>query len=116
MMRVLIDANLSWRLSKLLSDLYNCIPANKTGLQSPASDKDLWNYAQKNGIQIIVTNDEDFEQLSRLWGWPPKVVLLRTGNQSTQYYADLLRRFHKVIVDFLASAELSVLEITGDGL
>jgi predicted nuclease of predicted toxin-antitoxin system len=112
MIRVLIDANLSWRLSKLLSDLFDCIPSNRTGLPIPASDKDLWHYAQKNNIQLIITNDEDFEQLSRLWGWPPKVVLLRTGNQTTQYYADLLRRKFDTINDFLDSEELSVLEIS----
>jgi predicted nuclease of predicted toxin-antitoxin system len=63
---------------------------------------------------LIITNDEDFEQLSRLKGYPPKVILLRTGNQSTQYYADLLRRLFGTIKEFIVSDELSVLEIMDD--
>ena len=39
---------------------------------------------------IIVTNDEDFLNLINLKGFPPKVILLKTSNQSNNYIESLL--------------------------
>ena len=59
-MKLLIDANLSWRLVKLISKSFpGSIHVSKTGLKIPAIDKQIWDWAKKNGY-TIVTNDEDF--------------------------------------------------------
>lgn len=44
----------------------------------------------KENDLITVTNDEDFVDLINLEGFPPKVVLLRTGNQSRLFLSNLL--------------------------
>jgi len=48
----------------------------------PAEDMDIWNYALDNGY-IIITKDNDFVDLLELNGFPPKIVLLKTGNNSS---------------------------------
>ncbi|MEZ0608019.1 DUF5615 family PIN-like protein [Fibrella sp. WM1] len=48
----------------------------------PADDISIWNWAKTN-VYVIVTNDDDFYNLANTYGFPPKVVLLRMGNQSS---------------------------------
>jgi predicted nuclease of predicted toxin-antitoxin system len=65
-MKLLLDANVSWRLSaKLKIHFDDCSHVDHIGLKSPASDKDIWNYALRNNL-IIVTNDDDFNNLLNL--------------------------------------------------
>jgi Uncharacterized protein conserved in bacteria len=79
-MKLLLDANLSWRLSSVLSEHFGeCIHVNKTELPKPAKDTEIWNYAAVNGYTII-TQDADFLNLFETKGFPPKVILLRVGN------------------------------------
>ncbi len=47
-------------------------------------------YNAKNNSLIIVTNDEDFVDIVNIKGFPPKVVLLRTGNQGRLFLSNLL--------------------------
>ncbi len=47
-----------------------------------SADSDVWNWAKENGF-AIVTKDDDFNFLSVLFGFPPKIVWLRLGNVST---------------------------------
>ncbi len=110
-MKLLIDANLSYRLVKKLKSYYpQCIYVSSLDLDRPAKDIDIWNWAKKNNY-IIVTNDEDFENLSDLNGFPPKIILLKTGNQSTNFIADVLINKSKVIDKFVKNDELGLLEI-----
>ncbi len=110
-MKLLIDANLSWRLARLLEDDFAGIThVVNTGLQEFSSDTVIWNFAKQNGYAVI-TNDDDFNLLSTSKGFPPKVVLLRTGNQSTKYLAEVLRKHKSSIEEFLLSEEYGVLEI-----
>jgi predicted nuclease of predicted toxin-antitoxin system len=55
----------------------------------PASDRDIWQYAKQHGLMVI-TFDEDFEELANLNGFPPKVIVLRIGNTSTAKIAEVL--------------------------
>jgi predicted nuclease of predicted toxin-antitoxin system len=48
-----------------------------------ADDRALWEYAREHGY-VIVTKDDDFVRLQLLLGYPPKVILLRLGNCTTQ--------------------------------
>lgn len=60
---------------------------------------------------MIVTNDEDFIHLMSVRGFPPKVVLLKTGNQSTSFIAQTLIR-HKQTIEALQSAtDIGLLEV-----
>ena len=80
------------------------------GLPVPATDQDIWNYARENEF-IIETNDEDFLDMVNLKGFPPKVLLLRTGNQSTLFIANLLILRKPNIKSLLESEEHGLLEI-----
>lgn len=110
-MKLLPDANISWRLvSKLKSHFDDCLHVDYIRLTVPAKDTEIWNYALINNL-IIVSNDSDFLNLSNDKGFPPKVVLLRTRNQSNNYLAELLIRHLKDINDLLNSQEYGFLEI-----
>jgi predicted nuclease of predicted toxin-antitoxin system len=110
-MKLLIDANLSWRLVRLLQDDFPEIThVINTGLQEFSPDTTIWNFAKQNQY-IIVSNDDDFNLLSLSKGFPPKVILLRTGNQSTKYLAEILIKHKSSIEEFLQSEEYGVLEI-----
>ena len=112
MIRLLLDANLSWRLCNKIADIFpDCIHVSRTDLVAPAADEVIWEWAKANGHILILTNDEDFERLSRLRGFPPKVVLFRTGNQSTHFLANLIHKHQQAIIDLVFSAENGILEI-----
>jgi len=108
---LLLDANLSWRSVAVLKNYYDdCIHVDNSGLTYPAKDMEIWDYAQKRKL-LIVTNDEDFLRLSAFKGFPPKVLLLRTGNQSRKFIEQILINLKKQIELFLESSEYGVLEL-----
>ncbi len=99
-MKLLLDANVSWRLAaRLKSHFEECLHVDYTGLNIPAQDIEIWNYALNNNL-IIITNDEDFLNLVNLKGFPPKIILLKTGNQSNSYIEALLIK-HKADIQSL---------------
>ena len=70
----------------------------------------IWNYAIANDF-IIVTNDDDFLNLMNFKKFPPKVILLRTGNQSNNYIEKILIK-HKIDIQALNdSTAYGLLEI-----
>ena len=80
-MRLLFDQNLAPRLSIDLADLYpDSAHVRHVGLER-ANDDLVWRYAKAGGF-AIVTKDDDFRQLSVVFGPPPKVMWLwqRTGS------------------------------------
>ncbi|MFN0175836.1 MAG: DUF5615 family PIN-like protein [Saprospiraceae bacterium] len=90
-MRLLLDNNISYRLVKKLKDVVpECLHVSKTGLLRPADDPDIWAWAKRYD-HVIVTFDEDFEVLETLYGFPPKVILLRFGNAPTKLIEKVLR-------------------------
>jgi predicted nuclease of predicted toxin-antitoxin system len=110
-MKLLLDANLSWRLTdKLKPHFTDCLHVDKTGLMVPAKDSEIWAYALQHNY-ILVTNDDDFLDFARVKGFPPKVVLLRTGNQSNEAILSLLIKHQAQIALLESSEETGVLEI-----
>jgi predicted nuclease of predicted toxin-antitoxin system len=69
---------LSPRLVNRLADLYP--DANHTSFAGldRATDIEIWQYAQAQGY-IIVTKDSDFNDVSVLRRFPPKVIWMRLG-------------------------------------
>lgn len=109
--RLLLDANLSWRSVNLLKQYYDdCSHVDDIGLPIPAKDKEIWEYAKQNEM-IIVTNDEDFLHLAATKGFPPKIILLRVGNQSRKHIEQLLINMKSQIALFIDSPEYGVLEL-----
>ncbi|MCO6476988.1 MAG: DUF5615 family PIN-like protein [Phaeodactylibacter sp.] len=110
-MKLLLDANLSWRLIKLLSSDFEYVEhVERCGLPIPASDPEIWNWAKDNDA-MIVTNDEDYYYYSLQKGFPPKVILLRLGNQSTKNVRDVLIRYCDQIKALYENPDHALLEI-----
>jgi len=111
-MKLLLDANVSWRLVSILKDHFGeCIHVDDIPeLEFAAKDTKIWQYAKDNGY-TIVTNDNDFNDLIAIRGFPPKIVWLRTGNCSRKFIADLLIRSKQAIQELLQSKECGLLEI-----
>src|SRR5262245_45840228 len=81
-MKLLFDHNLSYKLVGRLTDLFpDSMHVRNVNLHE-ADDRPVWEYARAHGF-AIVSKDEDFHQLSFLYGAPPKVVWVRLGNCTT---------------------------------
>jgi predicted nuclease of predicted toxin-antitoxin system len=112
-MKILLDANISWKLTKILKPIFDeCIHVDLIGLNVPAQDIDIWNYALNNGY-IIITKDNDFVDLLEIKGFPPKVVLLKIGNNSSKALGELLINIKPMIEDF-ENSNYGLLEIVKD--
>lgn len=110
-MKFLFDENISFRVVKKVSTLApESLHVSRSGLVQPASDIDIWNFAKKKGF-ILVSFDEDFQDLSHLNGFPPKVILLRVGNSSTQHIVEILIGKWIDIEQFYHSETFGLLEI-----
>ena len=109
-MKLLLDANLSWRLTPLLSEQFGeCIHVNQTILPKPAKDSEIWNYARANGY-IIITQDSDFLNFFETKGYPPKIILLRIGNMDSKKTREILVQAKPVIED-MEKNDYGLLEI-----
>ena len=75
-----------------------------------ASDRDIWEFAKQNGY-TVVTQDSDFNDLNSLYGFPPKIIWIRTGNISTSNIINLLLAFHDDIIGFMTNSEFGCFEI-----
>lgn len=89
-MKLLFDHNLSPRLVNRLADVY---PDSQhiflLGLEQ-AEDRVVWEYARQYEF-VLVTRDSDFNELSVLRGFPPKVIWIRRGNCGTHEIEEILR-------------------------
>ena len=111
-MKLLLDANVSWRLVSILEEHFGeCTHVdNISELEFPEKDTKIWQYAKDNEY-TIVTQDNDFNDLISVRGFPPKIIWLRTGNCSRKFIADLLIRSKRAIEELLKSEECGILEI-----
>ena len=109
-MKLLLDANISWRLTTILSEHFGeCVHVNKTELPKPAKDIEIWRYAAENGYTII-TQDSDFLNLFETRGFPPKIILLRVGNMNRKKTENILINVKSSIID-LENGDYGLLEI-----
>lgn len=110
-MKFLFDENISYRILKKISTLApESLHVSRIGFMQPVSDLDIWNFAKKNDF-ILISFDEDFQDLSHLNGFPPKVILLRVGNSSTQHISEILSSKWSDVEQFYHSETFGLLEI-----
>ncbi len=107
-MKLLVDANLSYRLVGALRDLYPDIQHVRLLGLANADDSEIWNYATNYG-STIVSKDADFRQRSFLLGAPPKVIWVALGNCSTSRIESLLRQREAEIRRFEGDPEEALL-------
>lgn len=100
----MFDHNLSYKLVKRLADIFPGSEHVRNVNLHEAEDLDVWEYARANGF-AIVSKDEDFHQLSFLYGAPPKVVWVRLGNCTTTDIERALRQNHTALLEFNPNEE-----------
>lgn len=110
-MKIILDANLSWRLIKKLEPYFEeVIHVKDLNFMQPAKDIEIWTFARDNQF-TIVTKDDDFEKLVLLRNAPPKVIYLKTFNLETNKLSNLLILNIEKIIKFYNSKEDEILEI-----
>jgi predicted nuclease of predicted toxin-antitoxin system len=107
-LKLLFDENLAPRLAVTLADLFpGSTHVRDIGL-AKAQDREIWIHARDAGF-AIVSKDNDFQQMSFLYGAPPKVIWIRRGNCSVGELADILRTNAAQIQEFEEDEESSYL-------
>lgn len=54
-MKLLLDANISWRIIKLIAnDFLACSHANEIKVNQPAKDIEIWEFAKQNNLQYLL--------------------------------------------------------------
>lgn len=112
-MKLLFDQNISFRQLKKLDKYFpESKQVKELGLQN-FWDRQIWAYAKENNF-ALVTFDSDFFDLANLFGHPPKIIWLRSGNSNTNELAELIISKSELILDFLSNPnykELACIEI-----
>jgi predicted nuclease of predicted toxin-antitoxin system len=110
-MKLLFDHNLSPRLINRLADLYPDAQHVFLLNLDQADDLQIWKYAAQNNL-TVVTRDSDYNDLSLLRGFPPKVIWIRRGNCSTREVEKILRTAANAIQLFEQDSSNGVLTLT----
>jgi predicted nuclease of predicted toxin-antitoxin system len=71
---------------------------------------EIWQYAKEQGYTII-TQDIDFLNLLEEKGYPPKVIIIKTGNINRKQMEMILLQAKPSIVELHNSKEYGLLEI-----
>lgn len=109
-MKLLIDQNVSRKLvSRLISNFPDSAHVFDLGLEN-SSDQLIWEYAKSNNF-IILTFDADFYNFSVVWGFPPKIIWIKSFNQTTLFVEQLLLEYQSAITDFVNDTNLACLEL-----
>ena len=109
-MKLFFDQNISHKILKLLSEEFNDSTSAKRENLIDSSDKAIWEFAKKSNY-IIVTQDSDFNDLNSLYGFPPKIIWIRTGNIRTEALANILKTNFDEIRDFENNPNYGCFEI-----
>jgi predicted nuclease of predicted toxin-antitoxin system len=109
-MKLLLDQNLSRRIVPLLQSAYpETTQIALLGMEG-VNDYAIWQYAKNNGF-VIVTKDSDFYEMSALYGIPPQLIWLKTGNTSRQKTAQTLLQAQTTIEQLFQDPETACIEL-----
>jgi predicted nuclease of predicted toxin-antitoxin system len=109
-MKLLLDQNISYKLIKPLSKLYEeVVQISRLGM-GQTSDSMVWQYALTYGY-TMVTYDAYFVERNALTGYPIKVLWLKCEDTSTENVLRLLSENYETITQFHEDDTKSCLEI-----
>lgn len=108
---LLIDNNLSYKLSRKLATAFLGIKHVSDFRMETSDDLTIWRFAKANNFSIL-TKDMDFVNIVTMQGFPPKVIRLNIGNLPTIIIESILLRDELLIKSFLSSETHGILEIT----
>jgi predicted nuclease of predicted toxin-antitoxin system len=109
-MKLIFDQNISHRVLQFLSSKFDGSTTVKAENLIDRSDREIWEFARSKSY-IIVTQDSDFNDLNLLYGFPPKVIWIRTGNLPTASIAKILNDYESEIEKFSLDSGFGCLEI-----
>jgi predicted nuclease of predicted toxin-antitoxin system len=108
--KLLFDQNISPRILKILpQELSDCQQVRFVGLED-SSDLEIFQFSRENDF-ALVTFDSDFVDLNAMYGTPPKIVYLNTGNLATKNISALLMDNILRINHYLDSDSDDILEL-----
>lgn len=109
-MNLLFDQNISPRILKILPKQFsNCQQVRFVGLED-SSDFEIFLFARENDF-AVATFDSDFVDLNAMYGTPPKIVYLNTGNLTTKNITELKMDNILKINHYLDSDSDDILEL-----
>ena len=109
-MRLLFDQNISFRVVKQLRPNWSDFIHVSNCKLIDAPDNEIWAYAKQSNY-CIVTHDDDFDDLFSIYGHPPKVVKLKTGNLSNSQTIMIINKHAETIQQFLNNSDEGFLTI-----
>ncbi|HEY5510496.1 MAG TPA: DUF5615 family PIN-like protein [Prolixibacteraceae bacterium] len=109
-MKFLFDQNISHRILQLLPDNFIGSTHVKSEGLINLPDRHIWEFAKKQGF-IIVTQDSDFNDLNSLYGFPPKIIWIRTGNIKTLALLEVMINNYLEIQHFAEDENFGCFEI-----
>lgn len=110
-MKLLFDQNLSRRLPAHLVDILPGSSHVRDFGLAAGDDSAVWELAKLKGFTII-SKDDDFRIRVQLFGHPPRVVMLKLGNCSTENVEGAIRRRLPQIIKLHADVSASLLLVT----
>ncbi|OKH11755.1 hypothetical protein NIES208_16855 [[Limnothrix rosea] IAM M-220] len=109
-MRLLFDHNLLPSLVKRLADVYpESSHVYLLGLDE-VEDIEILKYAKQKEF-LVVTKDADFNDLSLIHGFPPKIIWIRRGNCKTSEIEAILRNHYKEIELLVQDSSVGILTL-----
>ncbi|MFC3416563.1 DUF5615 family PIN-like protein [Algoriphagus hitonicola] len=109
-MSLLFDQNISPKILKILPLQFSgSSQVRFEGLEN-SSDLEIFHYAKKKHF-TIVSFDSDFIDLNGIYGTPPKIIYLNTGNLITKNISDLLIKNSLRISHYIDSDSDEILEL-----
>jgi predicted nuclease of predicted toxin-antitoxin system len=110
-MKLLIDKNISYRILPLLDQKFHTVHHVKQLGLINAIDHEIFMFARQNKYDAVLTIDDDFVLLLNLFGSPPKIIWIRTGNTSTNALAEILIDKFQSIERFINNDEFALYEV-----
>lgn len=106
-----LDAQLSPTLAEWIAKELSvpCVAVRDIGLRD-AADAVIFNEA-KQANAIVVTKDQDFIELLRRLGAPPKVIWLTCGNTSNEALKKILANNLSAALEHLSMPAVDMVEI-----
>jgi predicted nuclease of predicted toxin-antitoxin system len=102
--KFIFDANLSPKLARRLVDLFpGSVHLFDLSYPRDVEDVVIWTHARDEGFGIVTADGDDFPRLVRLFGFPPRVLLLASWQYPTRIAEDLIRSNAIRITRFLNS-------------
>lgn len=105
-MRFLIDANLPFKLAKILTDKgYDVIHTDNLPDKERTKDHEIRRISIDQN-RIVITKDSDFLDSHLITGIPQKLLLVTTGNIVNKSLIQLFDNYFETIVDLFNSYDL----------